>query len=275
MRMAIGQARFTSKVTQESEILTFWVVHFGDHNVAGGVQSIAAHAKYQDLLESISDSFSRVDIPEVVRLLDRRFGDKTYSLRSLFRDEQRRILKSILAATLAEAETVYLQLYEHHAALMRFIASLGTPMPREFSGAIEYAINSLLRRACSGEELNGDRIQDLLREAQANNIVLDKTTLEFSMRRKVESLTMRFAADPSSVERMEDLEAALRIVKQMPFPVDLWSSQNRVYAIQTGLYQRMRRKSQRGGDPRAQSWVDHYIELSDLLSIRLPSATSA
>ena len=39
MRMALGQARFTSKVTQESEVLTFWVVHFGDHNVAGGVSN--------------------------------------------------------------------------------------------------------------------------------------------------------------------------------------------------------------------------------------------
>ena len=274
MRMALGHARFTSKVTQESEILTFWVVHFGDHNVAGGVRPFGSAESYEDLLEDIAEAFARVDIPEVVRLLDRRFADKTYSLRSLFRDEQRRILKSILAATLAEAETVYLQLYEHHAALMRFVASLGTPMPREFSGAIEYAVNSLLRRACSGEELNAERIQDLLKEAQASNIVLDKTTLEFSLRRKIESLTMRFAADPSSVERMEDLVAALRIVTIMPFPVDLWSSQNRVYAIQTGLYQRMRKKAQRGGDPRAQAWIEHYIELCSLLSIRLPAGSS-
>ena len=56
-------------------------------------------------------------------------------------------------------KTAYLHLYEHHAALMRFIASLGTPMPREFSAAIEYAINSLMRRACSGEELDGERIR--------------------------------------------------------------------------------------------------------------------
>ena len=49
---------------------------------------------------------------------------------------------------------------------MRFITSLGTPMPREFTAAMEYAINSLLRRACSAEELDGDRIRSLLREAQ-------------------------------------------------------------------------------------------------------------
>ena len=267
LRMALGQARFTSKVTQESENLTFWVVHFGDHNVAGGVQAVDEAVGYQDLLDKISDSFARVDIPEVVRLLDRRFG-KTYSLRSLFRDEQRRIVRSILSATVAEAESAYLSLYEHHAALMRFITRLGTPMPREFTAAIEYAINSLLRRACSSDELDGERIQSLLREAQASNVSLDRTTLEFSLRRKIESLSARFAADPSSLDKLEELRTVLNIVKQMPFPVNVWSAQNHVYAIQGGLYQRTKRRANRG-DPKAKAWLDSYLQLSELLAIRV------
>ena len=108
LRMALGQARFTSNITQESQVLTFWVVHFGDHNVAGGVQPAQEAGSYQDLLDKINDSFARVDIPEVVRLLDQRFG-RTYSLRSLFRDEQRRIVNTILSSTVAEAEAAYLQ----------------------------------------------------------------------------------------------------------------------------------------------------------------------
>lgn len=268
LRMALGQARFTSKITQESETLTFWVVHFGDHNVAGGVQKFDGGPGYQDMLNAISESFARVDIPEVVRLLDRRFGEKTYSLRSLFRDEQRRIVRTILSSTIAEAETAYLQLYEHHAALMRFITSLGTPMPREFTAAVEYAINSLLRRACSAEELDAERIRNLLREAQASNVSLDRTTLEFLLRRKIETLASRFAADPSNIDKLNDLRKTLQIVKQMPFGVNLWSAQNDVYAIQGGLYQRMRRKASRG-DTKAQEWVDAYVDLCTLLSIRV------
>jgi Domain of unknown function (DUF3536) len=268
MRMALGQASFTSKVTQECEVLTFWVVHFGDHNVAGGVQAADEGDGYQDMLEAISDSFARVDIPEVVRLLDKRFGERTYSLRSLFRDEQRRILKIILSSTIAEAESAYLQLYDHHAALMRFIMSLGTPMPREFMAAVEYAINSLLRRACQSDELDGERIQNLLREAQASNVMLDKTTLEFSLRRKIETLAARFAADPSSLEKLIELQSALKIVKQMPFPVNVWLAQNHVYAIKGGLYQRTRRKAQRG-DSKAQAWLTNYLGLCELLSIRV------
>ncbi len=268
MRMALGRASFTSKITQECEILTFWVVHFGDHNVAGGVKRFEGDSAYEGLLEALSESFSRVDIPEVVRLLDRRFGEKTYSLRSLFRDEQRRIVRTILSSTVAEAEAAYLQLYEHHAALMRFISSLGTPMPREFTAAVEYALNSLLRRACSAEELDGERIRNLLREAQASNVTLDKTTLEFLLRHKIETLARQFAAHPPSFEKLERLEHTLRVVKQTPFLVNLWSVQNDVYAIQGTVYARTRKRAARG-DSKAQSWTEAYLRLCELLSIQV------
>ncbi len=269
MRMVLGQASFTSKITQECETLTFWVVHFGDHNVAGGVKKFEGESVYEGLLEALSESFARVDIPEVVRLLDRRFGEKTYSLRSLFRDEQRRIVRTILSSTVAEAEAAYLQLYEHHAALMRFISSLGTPMPREFTAAVEYALNSLLRRACSAEELDGERIRNLLREAQASNITLDKTTLEFLLRHKIETLARQFAADAASFEKLERLEHTLRIVKQTPFLVNLWSVQNDVYAIQGTVYPRIRKRAARG-DSKAQNWNGAYLRLCELLSIQVP-----
>ena len=268
MRMALGQASFTSKVTQESEVLTFWVVHFGDHNVAGGVKKFDGASAYQELIESISESFSQVDIPEVVRMLDRRFGEKTYSLRSLFRDEQRRIMRIILSSTIAEAEAAYLQLYEHHAALMRFLASLGTPMPREFTAAVEYALNSLLRRAYSAEELDAERIRSLLREAQASQTALDKTTLEFILRHKIESLSRRFMADPSNLHSLDNLRNALRIAKQMPFPVHLWSVQNDIYALGDSICARMRRRAARG-DSQAPDWITGYHQLCELLAIRV------
>ena len=269
LRMAIGKANFTSKVTQESEALSFWVVHFGDHNVAGGVQALREEGEYREMLEQLGEAFALVDIPEVVRLLDKRFKGKTYSLRSLFRDEQRRILGTVLSTTVSEAESAYLQLYEHHAALMRFISSLGTPMPREFTAAMEYALNSLLRRACAADRLDGDRIGNLLREAQANNVSLDRTTLEFTLRRRVDQLAGRFAADPSNITKLQDLASTLQIVKKMPFYVNLWSAQNHVYAFQGGIYARTLRRADHG-DQKAQEWVDCYRCVSDLLSIRVP-----
>jgi hypothetical protein len=81
-------------------------------------------------------------------------------------------------------------------------------------------------------------------------------------------LSQQFTLEPTNVEKMQELQSALRIVREMPFSVNLWSAQNHVYAIQSGLYQRIRRKAQRG-DASAQLWMENYTVLSDLLSIRL------
>lgn len=271
LRMAIGQARLTSKITSEAETLTFWVVHFGDHNVAGGVRRSRSEQDYLALLDSITDSFSRVEIPEVIRLLDRDFGDKTYSLRSLFRDEQRRILNKILTATVGEAEAAYLQLYEHHASLMRFIMSLGTPLPAEFRTAMEYAINSHLRTLLSSDQLDTIRIKGLLQEAKNNEVKLDATTLEFTLRRKIEEITQEVMDDPHSTDRLKILEHALQVGKIMPFPMVLWAVQNRIYELAVQMYESMALQREEDSG-HATTWCGHVEKIAQLLSLRLTPA---
>ncbi len=268
MRMALGKARFTSRITQASEVYTFWAVHFGDHNIAAGVRIFDSDSSYVALLESINDSFSRVDIPEVVRLLDRGFGDRTYSLKSLFRDEQTRILRLILSSTLAEAENAYLHLYENHAALMRFISSLGTPMPGEFGTTIEFALNSLLKRAFAADELDASRIRGLLQDARNYKVKLDHTTLEFTLRRSLERMGTRLGAEPTYLNALRQLENGLKITREVPFQVVLRTIQNRVYDIYIKLYGRYQRKAHKG-DTDAQEWVEKFRSVASLLSIQV------
>jgi hypothetical protein len=124
MKLVIGRGRFTSKITRESALLTFGVLHFGDHNINGGIGEFRGEEAYQALGKEITEAFSRADLPEVIRVLDKDFGRNIYSLKSLFRDDQRQALHQILNASLEEAEGVYRQLYEHHASLMRYLLDL-------------------------------------------------------------------------------------------------------------------------------------------------------
>ena len=109
--------------------------------------NIVASRNIKDSLTEAMQAFSRADIPDVIRAFDRGFGTDTYSLKSLFRDEQRNTLSRILSDTLEEAESVYRQLYENHAPLMRFLSDLKTPLPKAFQTTAQYALNSHLRRA--------------------------------------------------------------------------------------------------------------------------------
>ena len=113
---------------------------------------MAIRRRYQSLIAEAGAAFEHGDLPQVVRLLDRYFGGMPYSLRSLFRDEQRRILDRILASTLAEVEGEFRQIYAQHAPLMRFLKTLGTPLPKAFAAAAELVLNVDLRRAVSDSD---------------------------------------------------------------------------------------------------------------------------
>ena len=80
-----------------------------------------------------------------LRALDRELGPASYSTKSLFRDDQRMVLRHILDSTLEEAEAAFRQIHEHHAALIQFLSDLGVPLPKPMATAAEFALNGLLR----------------------------------------------------------------------------------------------------------------------------------
>ena len=122
MRLAFGKARFTSEITQDSEMLMFGVLHFGDHNLHGGVGLFRSEDAYRELGKSTREAFSRSDLAATIRCLDEGFGGHMYSLKNLFRDEQRKVLTEALESTVENSSSVYRQMYEEQAPLLRFLS---------------------------------------------------------------------------------------------------------------------------------------------------------
>jgi len=119
--LVVGRARFTSRITGESADETFGALSLGDHTISSGVGTEMDAEAYCTFVAQITEAFARVDFPEVIRALDHSFGTSIYSLKTLFRDEQRKILDTVLDATLAEDEASYRQIYDREAPLMRFV----------------------------------------------------------------------------------------------------------------------------------------------------------
>jgi hypothetical protein len=271
--MVIGRARLISQVTQDTGDLTYGVLHFGDHNLHGGVREFRGESEYQKLIAEASQAFSRADIPGVIRAFDRGFGTDTYSLKSLFRDEQRNTLSRILVSTLDEAETVYRQLYEHHAPLMRFLADLKAPLPRAFQTTAEYALNSHLKRVLAAEELDESRVRTLLEEAHLAHVELDSTTLEFTLRKTIEARAGRLREEPLDVARLLSLLEAVNLSVLLPFPVTLWSVQNVCYDMLREFYPHMKLRAEYSeADEEAARWVRHFGDLAAKLTLNIEAA---
>jgi alpha-amylase/alpha-mannosidase (GH57 family) len=271
-RLAVGRVKLTSEITLESSMLSFGVLHMGDHNVNGGVQEFMPDRLYQSLVGESVASFTRADFAEVIRIMDRCFGESNYSLRSLFREEQRTVIENILASALGQTETLYRQIYEQRAPVMRYLTDLHIPLPRAFTAAAELVLNGDLRRALQKREINSERVTALLESAKIAGVTLDAPTLEFAYRQNLERLANCLAQTPTA-SVLRELRDATGLLVNLPFPVDLWRVQNIFYVLMQSLYRQMQKRHIEG-EQTAQEWLIIFEDLAQKLAIKLPSSAS-
>jgi Domain of unknown function (DUF3536)/Glycosyl hydrolase family 57 len=230
VRLAVGRAHVRSEVTTEDATFCFAVLHLGDHNLAGGVREFREEKDFHELRETLNVAFGQADTAEIIRILDEQFPLNTFTLRSLFRDEQRRILDLILKDTLNSVSSSFGNVYESQAALIRFLNALGVPVPSALLAASTVALNSQLQQALERPDIDAAVVKSLLREASANHATLDTTTLEYTMRRRLEDQSLVFARNPEDLAALKRLHAMLDIAAGLPLDVHLWRVQNLSFA---------------------------------------------
>ncbi len=269
-RLLLGRVEIVSEVTRESARFSFGVLHLGDHNLHGGIRLFTGEEAHAAMADDVAAPFARAEFAEVIRLLNHHFRGSTYSLRSLFRDEQRRIVDHLVESSVLEAETLYHQLSDNHAPLMRFLLDLGTPLPAPFRIAVEVIVNMDLRRALEADDLDVSRVEELLREARTTPVALDSAALEYRFRRRLETLAAAVERDPRDVATLRKLADAVTLAHRLPFDVDLWAVQNACYRLRRQVYPECLHAA--ADDPDAAAWIWVFRGVGDLVMIALDDA---
>ena len=267
-KLGVGRARVTSEVTRETAQFAYGAIHFGDHNLnAGVVRSPDGVGAFREMERELTRAFSRADLAEVIRILDRYFGGASYSLKQLFRDERGRVLDQILDSTLAGAEASYRQVYERHAPLMRFLTNMGIELPDAMRTAAAYIIQTDLSRAFSNEPLDSARIWALLEEAEMWRLELDSEGLGYRLQQTMERLADSVQASPTDEALLERLDAVVTLVRTLPIEVNLWRVQNVYYGLMEHLLPAMRARAD-AGEQQAAIWVGRMAGLGEKLMVR-------
>ena len=265
-RLALGQVRVSSRITHEtSPVLSFGVLHLGDHNLNGGIGELKDEG-YAGIREEASRAFERADLPTVIRILDRFFPTSTYSIKSLFGEEQRRVLDRILDTTLVEAESVYRRLYERHAPLMRFLADLDQPLPSAFQMAAEFYLNTSLIRVFSEDDLDLERASVLLEEARTSGVELDASGLSYALGETLRWLAEWVYQHPTDLPLLRKLDAVVGLAASLPFEVNLWKAQNIYYEMLRSVYPDFRERAE-AGDAEARAWEETFLPLGEKLAV--------
>ena len=268
-KLAVAQAHIRSQITWDEGALAFAALHLGDHNLIAGVREFQGSEAYEKLVRDLTHTFSRADFPRIIRLIDQHFGEETYALSSLFRDEQRRIIDVILDTTLLDAERDYRRIHEDNAALIRYLVSVDAPVPAALRTAAEFVMNVDLQRAFSADHFDPEYVQRYFQETLHWGLHLDVPGLSLALEQAIEHIAARVARGDSALSLLERLGAAIQLAEELPFTVDLWTTQNDFYTAMQTHFADINTLAERG-DPAAIAWVARFRRVGEQLRVRVP-----
>ena len=259
-RFCTGVATLTSDTTETALRIGFAVLHFGDHNLTAGVLPLGDGRWFAEFTDHASKAFSAADLPACLRLIDRYYYGSTYSLKSLFQDERRRIIKHIIDSTLGDTEALYRSIYQEHAPLMRFLAELQVPLPPILRFTTEFVLAAAIRRALADHTTELDQVRSLLDIARRSGFTLDAADLESALRLRLNALVDCWMRNPGNLDYLKEVENILALSRVQPFELNLWKSQNAYYELSQAV-------SGNGHGIVTHPWLTHFQSLGQWLGV--------
>jgi len=261
-KFAAGVALLTSDTTDTSLRVAFAGLHFGDHNLSAGVRSVGDEAWFEGFMDQAGHAFSGADLPACLRLIDRHFKGATYSLKSLFQDERRKVINQIVDSSLGGAEALYRRVYEEHAPLMSFLAEQRVPLPPILRLTTEFILGSALRRALVDEGTELESVRSVLDAARGIGFSLDSGCVQSAVRQRMNMLMDRWKRNPRDMETLEEVEGLIALSHIYPLDLNLWRAQNAYYEFCQAL------PGTRSGA--SETWLSHFERIGQWLGLAMP-----
>lgn len=263
-RLRVGRATLTSRLSLNSQRVTYAVLHLADHIITGGAGLEMTDEQLQAFLVEARTAFDLAQYGKLLRLIERDFGSSTFSLASLFKDEQRKVAEQVLEGALDAAESTYRRMHDDQAPLLHFLHALKIPAPRALYFPVELVLNADLVRALRDEEPDVARTRKIMERAEQAGVELDRTTLSFVAEAALTRLSEGLLRTPASVEALRALAGMAEMVRAAPFEVRLDVAQNALYEV---LQQREHLEAHnRIADPAG--WREALLQAGQMLRVR-------
>ncbi|MEM0982741.1 MAG: DUF3536 domain-containing protein [Planctomycetota bacterium] len=271
--LRVGQVRLTSRMTRETGVFSFASVHLGDHVVHAGVRPFRDDESFEKIAQDLADSFEHGDVAELIRTMDREFGKSTYSLRSLFREEQQRVISHVMRSKIDDVQDSIRRAYDNAAPLMRFVHSIGAEMPGPLAGAAFQVLNAELETCLNASELDHERLADLLDEAVRTGAALDIERIRDTLHRALRRLGRELRLDGARIDKLSKALELIPVLEEFPFEIDLSELQIAACTLRDEARAGLSVAAM-GGDDAAEMWTVLFEKLADELKVRLDTRRS-
>jgi hypothetical protein len=264
-RFIVNRAKIFSATTLDEETFSCAAIWLGDHNVTCGARSDMNKKSFIAMRNRLVECFDKGQINEIIVGLSKYFGHNYYSLKDLFKDDQRYILDYIVTDGLKKAKDLFDIIYHDNSAMLRFMKETRVPLPKPLQAAADIVLNMELVELLSEQTPDLNELHKRIGELKNLSVTLDTKLLAYKASIKITDEFNKLTNNPENVDALKTVSTLIRTVRDLPIELDLWQAQNVAFEISQNQYKRIKQQ----GDEISQTWTKTFEQLCELIGIRL------
>jgi len=263
-RVVVGVSEVVAVLTGEQARFVYGVVLTGEQVLAGGVSP--EMQRYDQLRTQVAKAVQAMNHDQLVAVMHAELGRFDYSLRSVFREEQRTIMKRMLHSVIDTVVQQFHTMYAAHTPLMKFLQHMAVPLPPELQVAAAMAIQADVQAELAVPKPDIATIQQLLDDADHTGVRLDTHKLAQWATQALHRLVLPMQVAAPSVDMMTYLCAFITLMHRVE--VSLWLAQNTYNEVWQRDYGAVNALAT-SGDVQAQAWVAAFRQLGGILTMAI------
>lgn len=264
-KLVIGRTLLRSLITWEKIDVSYAMIHLGGHQLFGGVRAYMGHEAINEMQSDMVEAFRKSRVYEIFNLMDKHFGHHSYSFWHLFRDEQKKIMETVITNDLKNAEAIMYQLYENNYPLLQVFKEINMPVPQQLKLPIDLAVNTQLANLLREDRPKIDALEKLLDAAQRISVELDQLTINFIVSEKLNHFLLELEQRPGDQEYLDYLVELFELLKKCGLNPDYYDAQTVAFKIKKSEY--ANRCSNQNGNQ--DEWCRKFEELCHYLNIMI------
>lgn len=232
LRLAVGRMIVRSKITFSKKEFSFVVLYLGQQHIIGNISLDMKSETYLAMATELADVFRKGHLGEVIGIMQDYFPNEKFTIRQLFRDEQRKILNLILEKSFQQSASDLRALYNDNYQLMSDFLQNEAPVPEVYRSAASFVVNQDLQAFFKKSDLNPKSLLHLAKEIKKWNLnITELPKLELAAGERLFSELKILDRSDLSLEKLTTLVSIFQTLQDMGIRFEVWKSQNVFYKM--------------------------------------------
>jgi len=268
MTLSVGQVDIVSMLVAEQCTFSFVVLQAENHDLEGRVGDALDEPAFFKMLDALKKAIQVQSPAKVKSIMNRYIGTKTYSLNSLFADEQRDIIGRILAPAIRDIEAQLVKTYDGWNPLLQELEKLQTPLPQEIVIVGNLVVHAKIRALLESNDIDINVFFYLVDEIRKFSYTLNEEVLlrlSVMLAGLIEDLNS--SKEGKDIEKLQMLDKLVSTLQTLQVRIDLRKAQDAYFRICSERRREITEKADTG-DQAAEAWLLAFDRLGDHLNVR-------